>query len=173
MGFVDQINVDFSLPCIEQMRARNSHRNGMKFRHMDVCELSFADNTFDVIFDKAVFDTLMCDGDVAEASKQRCANMISEMYRVLRPGGHYIIVSLNVDDNLTTVLAGEIDDDLQMPVGENSGVGLGSRYNWICSSMYIDNVLKNDGSGNSNGSKNYASSEQKTSCYQIAVCKKL
>jgi SAM-dependent methyltransferase len=146
MGFVDQANIDLSRPVIRQMAMRNMKRAKMRFIQMDACNLSFADDSFDIVFDKAVLDTLYCDGQQSE--QERSALMVDEMYRVLRPGGHYIITSLNVEANLLPMLTK-------------------TRYNWICSKFNVG-PTNEDAMADTHGVDDIL-----PPTYQVVVCKKL
>lgn len=57
--------------------------------HMDVRKLEFQSDRFDLVFDKGTLDSILC-GDDAEVS---AAKAISEIARVLVPGGVFIMVS--------------------------------------------------------------------------------
>lgn len=46
------------------MRKRNAHRKGMVYEVMDVCNLKYPDNYFDIAIDKSTIDALLC-GDNA------------------------------------------------------------------------------------------------------------
>lgn len=46
------------------MRDRNKDRKGMTYEVMDVCNLSYPDNFFDIAIDKSTIDALLC-GDNA------------------------------------------------------------------------------------------------------------
>ena len=57
---------------------------------MNVCEMpDFADKAFDVVFDKALLDTMLC-GENALVVVEK---MMKEIYRVLKDEGYYIIIS--------------------------------------------------------------------------------
>ena len=62
----------------------------MVFRKMDALNMNdFQDEMFNVVIDKGTLDTVMCsDNFVVNARK-----MISEVHRVLVPGGKYICVT--------------------------------------------------------------------------------
>ena len=63
-GFKHQWNIDISSVVIKQMRTRNKERKEMTYEVMDVCNLSYPDNFFDVAIDKSTIDALLC-GDNA------------------------------------------------------------------------------------------------------------
>ena len=56
---------------------------------MDVRNLQYKDESFDVVIDKSLLDALICGGG-ALANTQM---MMDEIYRVLTPTGVYICVS--------------------------------------------------------------------------------
>ena len=41
------------------MKERNKERTGMIYEVMDVCDLKYPDNFFDIIIDKAIIDTIL------------------------------------------------------------------------------------------------------------------
>jgi len=47
------------------------------------------DDCFDVIVDKGLFDALLCSQD----NLSNMHALVGEMYRVLKPGGVYIVIS--------------------------------------------------------------------------------
>ena len=54
----------------------------------------FADKTFDVVFDKALLDAMLC-GENALITVEK---MMKEVYRVLKDEGYYIIISNTNED---------------------------------------------------------------------------
>lgn len=76
--------VDFS-PRLVQAMAELSH--GVLWRMEDARKLSFAEETFDVVLDVALLDSVASGGD------DKVAAALAETYRVLNPGGTYISVS--------------------------------------------------------------------------------
>jgi len=62
---------------------------------MDVRDLKFKSNTFDVIIDKSTLDTIFCY-DKCELS---LFLMLKEAQRVLKTGGLYIIISHSAPEN--------------------------------------------------------------------------
>lgn len=88
-GYKLQENIDISSVVIDQMRLRNRKRKLMKYEVMDVCDLKYKDNSFDVLIDKSTIDALLC-GDNAFLNT---AIMLKEAQRVLKVGGVYIAIS--------------------------------------------------------------------------------
>ena len=63
-GFHNIYNIDISSVCIKQMGERNIHRKGMSYEVMDVCQISYPSEYFDIAIDKSTIDALLC-GDNA------------------------------------------------------------------------------------------------------------
>ena len=62
----------------------------LKFKQMDVHQMTFEDKSFDSVIDKGLFDAVACSqGDV----KMEIESMLTEIYRVLRPNGVYVCIS--------------------------------------------------------------------------------
>ena len=67
----------------------------MKWDVMDVRELKYPDNSFDLIVDKSTIDALLC-GDQAYLN---VAIMLKECQRVLKEGGYYVAISYGQPEN--------------------------------------------------------------------------
>jgi ubiquinone/menaquinone biosynthesis C-methylase UbiE len=61
----------------------------MQYDVMDVREMTYPSESFDLVIDKSTIDTLMC----SENPLINVSKMIGEGYRVLRPGCYYFTVS--------------------------------------------------------------------------------
>ena len=60
-GFKNVYNIDISPVVIEQMSLRNSiKRPELKWEVMDVRNMSYLSNFFDLIIDKSTIDALLC-----------------------------------------------------------------------------------------------------------------
>ncbi len=59
-GYQNIVNVDISSVVIEQMRLRNAARKSMTYEVMDVRNMAYPDNTFDIAVDKSTIDALLC-----------------------------------------------------------------------------------------------------------------
>jgi len=89
-GYTSIVNIDTSSVVINQMKARNTQRTGMRWLNMDATRLDdFADASFDLVIDKSVLDTFAC-GDHAMLT---VATYLKEVQRVLRPGKAFLCVS--------------------------------------------------------------------------------
>jgi ubiquinone/menaquinone biosynthesis C-methylase UbiE len=90
-GYEDITNIDYSTKVIGQMEERTKVKcPKMTFRTMDVLDMKdFNTNEFNTIIDKGTLDCILCgDNSVPLAAK-----MMSEVYRVLQQGGHYMCIS--------------------------------------------------------------------------------
>ena len=87
----DVTNIDFSENAIKIMTEYYQEQQvEMNYKKMNVCEMrEFMDKTFDVVFDKALLDTVLC----GENGLLTVEKMMKEIYRVLKDEGYYIIIS--------------------------------------------------------------------------------
>ncbi|CAN1334352.1 eEF1A lysine and N-terminal methyltransferase [Linum perenne] len=90
-GLKSITNVDFSKVVISDMLKRNvRERPGMKWRVMDITSMRFEDKTFDAVLDKGGLDALM----EPEMGSNLGNQYLSEVRRVLKPGGKFICLTL-------------------------------------------------------------------------------
>ena len=94
-GYTSITNVDISRVVIDQMVERYKDKPTLQWQQMNVTALDFPDETFDVVIAKATVDAILC----GEGSTANIAKMCSEITRVLRPTGVFIIISYGVPDN--------------------------------------------------------------------------
>jgi len=97
-GYRNIVNVDYSAVLIEQMRKRHGQvRPEMEWHEMDVRNLSFQAESFDVAIDKGTMDAMMTvKGDVWDPPQQvvdDCTKEVDETLRVLRKGGLFIYLT--------------------------------------------------------------------------------
>lgn len=86
-GYGNIMNIDISQVLIDKMRRNFAEHAGLKFKQMDITHMTFADDSFDVIFDKGTLDALYT-GD-AELVKLA----VPHIFRVLKPGGLFVSMS--------------------------------------------------------------------------------
>lgn len=83
-GYDNIENIDFSPVAIKKMKELHPDHS---WRVMDCTRLNFDDNAFDCAIDKAVLDSICC------SSRKRTWDYCHEVFRVLKEGGKWIIVS--------------------------------------------------------------------------------
>jgi len=84
------IGIDISEEMLVQARANNSHRAGMRFIQADVENMKFPDNYFDMVTARMVFH------HVAD-----CSAGMAESFRVMAPGGNFVLCEGVPPDHLT------------------------------------------------------------------------
>jgi ubiquinone/menaquinone biosynthesis C-methylase UbiE len=61
----------------------------MIYEVMDVTNMAYEDNYFDLVLDKSTIDALLC----SENPYLNTAKMMEEVWRVLKNGGIYLVIS--------------------------------------------------------------------------------
>ncbi|XP_074579685.1 uncharacterized protein LOC141836162 isoform X1 [Curcuma longa] len=90
-GFRCTTNIDFSKVVVSDMLRRYVRsRPEMRWRVMDMTELQFAEETFDVILDKGGLDALM----EPEHGAKLGTKYLKEVKRVLKSGGKFLCLTL-------------------------------------------------------------------------------
>jgi SAM-dependent methyltransferase len=91
-GAQDVTSIDFSPPCIEQMRARNAGtRPSLRFLVADATALALEEGSFDVALEKGLLDAMVCaPGSSAAAG---VAAMMDGVVHALAPGGVFVLIS--------------------------------------------------------------------------------
>eukprot|EP00929_Paragymnodinium_shiwhaense_P083208 TRINITY_DN44242_c0_g1_i1.p1 TRINITY_DN44242_c0_g1~~TRINITY_DN44242_c0_g1_i1.p1 ORF type:complete len:245 (-),score=71.29 TRINITY_DN44242_c0_g1_i1:383-1117(-) len=98
-GYRSQVATDISKTVIEQMsKLYRQLVPGLKFSVEDALRLSFADESFDVVFEKGTLEALSSDRNCAlfEKGCEMMAaekGMLLEAFRVLKPGGLLVSVA--------------------------------------------------------------------------------
>jgi len=85
-GYHNIDNIDYSDIVISQMQQRNLNRSEMRWTTMDARQMTYENNTFDVIIDKGTLDAFSC----MKGNDLAIACYLTEAFRVLRPGGVYL-----------------------------------------------------------------------------------
>lgn len=93
-GYKNITNIDFSSTVIGQMLEKYRDLDEMDFTEMNVCNIEFPPGCFDLVFDKCTLDCLLC----GDNSFQKASLMMQSVYRVLKPGGVYILVSYGMPE---------------------------------------------------------------------------
>ncbi|CAO3608709.1 unnamed protein product [Cunninghamella blakesleeana] len=96
-GYKNITNIDYSETVINNMKERCKDMPEMKWIEMDIKDLKFDNESFDVIIDKGTMDALMCDkGDVWDPSEeliQEVKGEVDEVQRVLKVGGVFLYIT--------------------------------------------------------------------------------
>ncbi|KAI0831817.1 S-adenosyl-L-methionine-dependent methyltransferase [Trametes gibbosa] len=92
------VNTDYSGILIEKMRHRHAEsRPEMEWQEMDIRDLKFDDDSFDVAIDKGTMDAMMtAKADVWDPPEEvirDCTREVDEVLRVLRDGGIFIYLT--------------------------------------------------------------------------------
>lgn len=90
-GYEDITNIDFSTKVITIMEQTYKEKfPKMQFKVVDVLDMKdFQNGSFNTILDKGTLDCILCgDNSVPNAAK-----MMAEVFRVLAPGGHYMVIT--------------------------------------------------------------------------------
>ncbi|KAL1123784.1 hypothetical protein AAG570_001557 [Ranatra chinensis] len=93
VGYRNMVNVDISKIVIKQMNAQNAKdRPDLKFLEMDLLEMTFEPETFSAVLDKGTLDALMPEDNAQ--SVETAEKYFSEIGKILKIGGRYLVVSL-------------------------------------------------------------------------------
>ncbi|BFG14840.1 hypothetical protein CerSpe_011140 [Prunus speciosa] len=89
-GYDDVVSIDISSVVIQAMQDKYSDRPHLKYLQMDVRDMSaFQTDSFDAVVDKGTLDSLLCGSN----SRQNAAEMLDEVWRVLKDKGVYILIT--------------------------------------------------------------------------------
>eukprot|EP00746_Dinoflagellata_sp_MGD_P092008 gnl/MRDRNA2_/MRDRNA2_36432_c0_seq1.p1 gnl/MRDRNA2_/MRDRNA2_36432_c0~~gnl/MRDRNA2_/MRDRNA2_36432_c0_seq1.p1 ORF type:complete len:263 (+),score=27.46 gnl/MRDRNA2_/MRDRNA2_36432_c0_seq1:72-860(+) len=89
-GYKNITTIDISAVAVRVMGARHRGLRGVWHTIADVTSLPFANASFHTIFEKATMDVLALDSTLLNRA-------IDECWRVLRPGGVFILASASAD----------------------------------------------------------------------------
>eukprot|EP00750_Incisomonas_marina_P000064 INCI10042.1.p1 GENE.INCI10042.1~~INCI10042.1.p1 ORF type:complete len:457 (-),score=76.50 INCI10042.1:1147-2517(-) len=107
-GFEYTMSIDNSAVVIEQMQMRQGDRPNMAFEVVDVCETRYVDHMFDVVFDKSLYDCLLC-GAISNVRQY-----LAEMNRVLKLSGLFIALSLHTPEALSKHMPSELWEEVEV-----------------------------------------------------------
>jgi len=98
------VHIDLSEVVIRQMKERYP---SIDWRIGDVLNMTFEDESFDVVIDKSLIDTLLC----YDQSVTRVGQMVQEIHRVLKKDGVYVTMSLHTPEEVLPFLdLAEVDN---------------------------------------------------------------
>ena len=87
-GYKNIVSIDISASVIEKMKHRYKNEN-LEWIQMDVADMKFQNDSFDLIFDKGTIDALTCSNDANLVIR----NSSNELYRVLKPNGFLFMIT--------------------------------------------------------------------------------
>lgn len=93
-GYRNITNIDISAAAIWKMKERDRGENQATWLVMDATAMTFPDSSFDLAVDKGTLDAMM-HGKAHGSSVEASSAMIAEVWRTLRAGGVFILVSHN------------------------------------------------------------------------------
>lgn len=93
-GYTNITNVDISEVVIQQMKSRYREMDKMTWIRMDATRLEFPSGLFDCVIDKATTDSILCGAN----SFHNCHLLNRGVSRVMKKGGHYIVVTYGQPD---------------------------------------------------------------------------
>jgi SAM-dependent methyltransferase len=87
-------NIDISESCIAKMKEKYADLRELEWAAMDATKLSFPNDSFDVVLDKATSDVFLAvRKPELEAAREKVLLLFREAWRVLRPGGVFVIIT--------------------------------------------------------------------------------
>ncbi|OCF37401.1 hypothetical protein I316_00522 [Kwoniella heveanensis BCC8398] len=95
-GWTNIVNLDYSKIVIDQMKERHTSRPLMEWHEMDVLDLKYGEEEFDLVVDKGTMDAMLTTkGDPwnpSEKDVKACTQEVTEALRVLkkRKGSKFI-----------------------------------------------------------------------------------
>lgn len=141
-GFKNIVNIDYSSVLIDKMKAQHAEDcPSMQWVHMDMTQMTFPSESFDIVIDKAAMDALMVDeGDVWYPSSgvvESVDKMCQCVKSVLRPKGVFMQISFAQPHFRTKYLMGyHIAGTTVNPYETHTGHS--DVYDWDLTSQSID-----------------------------------
>jgi len=100
LGYSAQVNCDNCKLVIDFMQQRAPH---LQWDVCDVRDMPYATGRFPVVLDKGLLDNLYCYAD----PELHCARAVAGMYRVLQPGGLFLVMSCHAEDEVRASLTSD------------------------------------------------------------------
>jgi len=99
MGYRCVTNIDIDAAAMDAMAHRFAALSEMQFVAMDACDTKVPAQSFGLIFDKALLDTLIADQPL------KAEQYLRECQRLLTPGGSLVVISHGVPEKRLPLLA--------------------------------------------------------------------
>eukprot|EP00879_Flechtneria_rotunda_P016998 GHRR01017795.1.p1 GENE.GHRR01017795.1~~GHRR01017795.1.p1 ORF type:complete len:228 (+),score=50.43 GHRR01017795.1:1093-1776(+) len=122
-GYQQIVNTDISAVVIKQMQELHKSIPQLTYRVGDARSMpEFQGASFDSIVDKGTLDAILC----GQQARENATGMLSECYRVLRPGGVLFIITYGEPTSRMPFLQQQgLDWDVSLYVlGKQDGAGL-------------------------------------------------
>jgi len=107
-GFKNITNIDFSEVCVEKMAAKYPQ---LKFVQMDMTNLQFGKETFDIVIEKSTLDSQLVDTrspwDLTSQGCKQVTKALMEVKKVLKVGGVFVSISFSQPHFRVPLLAQE------------------------------------------------------------------
>jgi hypothetical protein len=100
LGYPAQVNCDNCKLVIDFMQQRAPH---LQWDTCDVRDMPYATGRFPVVLDKGLLDNLYCYAD----PELHCARAVADMYRVLQPGGLFLVMSCHAEEEVRASLTAD------------------------------------------------------------------
>lgn len=84
---------DFAPSVVRSLRKEEREKRELpriKYEEQDARDMTYVSNSIDLVLDKGTIDAMICDPECGEDNAWR---IVSEMSRVVRPGGCFVIIS--------------------------------------------------------------------------------
>jgi len=107
-GFKDITNIDFSKVCVNKMSAKYPQ---LRFVQMDMTDMEFGNEKFDIVLEKATFDSLLVDSrspwDLDSTGCRQVTKALKEVKKVLKVGGIFLSITFSQPHFRVPLLAQE------------------------------------------------------------------
>tara|TARA_B100001094_G_scaffold53565_1_gene49116 strand:- start:301 stop:897 length:597 start_codon:yes stop_codon:yes gene_type:complete len=143
-GFKRIVGVDYVQSLVEWMKWRNKKRGGLLYLAADLTDATAGLPVSDLIVDKAALDAIVC----THHSRDKAASaVLNNVYRALKPGGTYMLIShAGPDDRLG--LLQKLEWDIQVKSLERKGLSelikAGGPPKAKVSSVDLEKAVKNE-----------------------------
>jgi len=106
-GYTGIMNIDISQSAVDKMSQKFAGNSALSFKQMDITNMTFADESFDVVLDKGTLDALY----TGLPAGVKLA--VAHVFRMLAPGGVFVSMSFGSpinrrDLNMTTGVEEEL-----------------------------------------------------------------
>ncbi|XP_052782902.1 EEF1A lysine methyltransferase 4-like [Mya arenaria] len=96
-GFKHITNTDFSPVVIEKMAEKHKDLTEMSWQVMDMCDISFPAESFDIVLEKGTLDAVMVHErdpwNTSQETLDLIDSVLQQVERVLKPGGKFISIT--------------------------------------------------------------------------------